>query len=83
MMPLPLIGGEHRPYPKVPLHPSLTLDRVAEAVKRRLTTLDNPGFCKRCGADAEDCEPDARNYDCENCGEPQVFGADELLLEMM
>ena len=26
------------------------------------------------------CEPDARNYTCESCGEPKVFGAEELLL---
>ena len=62
------------------VHPSVTLDRVAEAVERHHTTLDNPGFCVRCGAEAEGVEPDARNYECEACGENGVFGADELLI---
>lgn len=38
------------------------------------------GFCLACGEVAESCEPDARGYDCEICGEPQVFGAQEMLL---
>ena len=40
----------------------------------------NPGFCRACGAEADCCEPDARNYTCEICGEAEVFGAEELLL---
>ena len=38
------------------------------------------GFCRACGDEASCCEPDARNYTCESCGNRQVFGADELLL---
>jgi hypothetical protein len=64
------------------LHPSLTIDRVLEAVEREATSLDNPGFCTECGADAEGCEPDARKYECESCGEHAVYGAQELLLMM-
>lgn len=63
-------------------HPSITAERVMEAVEREMTTLDNPGFCVACGADADNCEPDARNDTCEECGEDKVFGAAELLLEM-
>lgn len=44
------------------------------------TTLDNPGFCIRCGAEAEGCEPDARRYECENCGERGVYGLEELVM---
>ena len=44
------------------IHPSLTAERVAEAVERELTTLDNPGFCLACGAEADGCEPDAEQY---------------------
>lgn len=62
------------------LHPSLTADRILEACKRRPTTLDNPGFCIACGADAEGVEPDAQHYLCEICGQTEVFGAEELLL---
>jgi hypothetical protein len=61
-------------------HKSITLDRVGEAVDRGYTTLDNPGFCLICGEEADGCEPDACNYECESCGAEQVFGAEELLL---
>lgn len=60
-------------------HPSITAERVVEAVERRMTTLDNPGFCLVCGDEATSVEPDARNYTCEACGAEQVFGSDELL----
>lgn len=64
------------------LHPTITKTRIEAAVERRMSSLDNPGFCNHCGEDAEGVEPDAREYECEHCGEPQVFGADELLLEV-
>jgi hypothetical protein len=38
------------------------------------------GFCIQCGAERDYCEPDARNYDCEDCGENAVFGAEELII---
>jgi hypothetical protein len=54
------------------------LDKVIEAVQRD----DNTGFCLNCDYETEPgtCEPDARNYLCDNCGEEQVFGAEECLL---
>ena len=61
-------------------HPSLTDEVIAGAVERRMTSLDDPGFCLICGLEHGGCEPDARNYKCESCGAEQVFGADELLL---
>lgn len=57
----------------------LTLDRVMDAIERRETSLDNPGFCLACGEEAEGCEPDARGYRCEYCGELKVYGAEEIL----
>jgi hypothetical protein len=65
------------------LHPSITVHRVCDAVERRMTSLDNPGFCLTCGEEAEGCEPDARRYKCEHCGDRAVYGADELLIRMM
>ncbi len=62
------------------MHPSVTLERVTEAVERYHASLDNPGFCVKCGGDAEGVEPDARKYECESCGEPGVYGAEELLM---
>lgn len=41
---------------------------------------DHLGFCTECGAERDGCEPDARNYECYECGERQVFGAEELLI---
>jgi hypothetical protein len=41
---------------------------------------DNRGFCLACGAEAFGVEPDARRYTCESCGEPRVYGAEELLI---
>ena len=37
------------------------------------------GFCLACGNMQYNCEPDARHYKCEACGERQVFGASELM----
>ena len=61
-------------------HISITIARVMEACNRRNTCLDNPGFCLACGDEAYSCEPDAREYTCESCDEPQVYGAEEILL---
>lgn len=62
------------------IHPSITIDRVLEAVESQMTTVDNPGFCVACGEDADGCEPDARKYKCEACGARSVYGAEELLI---
>jgi predicted RNA-binding Zn-ribbon protein involved in translation (DUF1610 family) len=63
-------------------HDTITKDRVEDAVKRRLNSLDNPGFCLSCGAEADGVEPDAAAYECEACGEPTVYGAEELYFTM-
>jgi hypothetical protein len=60
-------------------HRSITAERITEAVERRMSSLDNPGLCIACGADADGCEPDARRYECECCGERHVYGAEELM----
>ena len=64
------------------IHKSVTIERVSNAVEAAYTSLDNPGFCIYCGADADGCEPDARRYECEDCGENGVYGAEELLLQL-
>ena len=65
------------------MHESLTAERIAESCERRFTNLDNPGFCIACGQDADCCEPDAREYECEYCGEHAVYGAEELLFQIV
>lgn len=42
---------------------------------------DLGGFCKACGAPAFNVEPDARNCDCDECGQSRVFGAEELIMQ--
>jgi hypothetical protein len=64
------------------VHPSITEERIAEAADRHQTSLDDPGFCILCGADADGVEPDARRYRCEACGERGVYGAQELLMRI-
>lgn len=59
---------------------NLTIDMILDACERRMSTLDNPGFCLSCGNEQDGCEPDARKYTCEACGKRAVYGSDELLL---
>ena len=62
------------------MHKSLTLERIAEAVKRSQSSLDNPGFCINCGSEVDGVEPDAESYECEDCGSHNVYGAEQLLI---
>ena len=61
------------------LHDSITEDRVIEAVARD----DYTGFCVACGAEQGCCEPDARKYRCEACGQRAVYGAEQLLFALI
>ena len=62
------------------MHESITIERVLQAAEKSIYGTENPGFCAACGADADGVEPDARAYECEECGENAVYGAEELLL---
>lgn len=53
---------------------------LQDALERSENSTDNPGFCLACGEEAFDCEPDARGYECESCGERKVYGAAEVLM---
>lgn len=64
------------------MHKSITAKRIVNAVDATMFGLDNAGFCLACGADADGCEPDACKYECECCGEHQVYGAEEVLMMM-
>jgi len=64
-------------------HDTITIDRVVELCERRSTSLEDPGLCVACGAEASNVEPDARGYKCETCGAMWVYGAEELLLMLM
>ena len=62
------------------LHPSITPDRIAVLADRTLTTLDDPGLCAACGAEAEGIEPDAANVVCDGCGRPAVCGIELIAI---
>jgi hypothetical protein len=53
---------------------TFTLEQIEEADENM------SGFCVSCGEEQGGCEPDARHYTCEVCGEKGVFGAAELVL---
>lgn len=38
------------------------------------------GYCLVCGHEHENIEPDAAKYQCENCGNNQVYGAFNIVL---
>ncbi len=53
---------------------------VTESEYRR-TADDGAGICTRCGEPADSyVEPDAERYHCAACGEPGVYGLEQLLL---
>jgi predicted RNA-binding Zn-ribbon protein involved in translation (DUF1610 family) len=55
----------------------LDMDRVIAAAENDEEYI---GFCIACGAEAYDVEPDARRYECDDCGANKVYGAQEILL---
>lgn len=54
----------------------VTTEQIITAAERD----DDTGICLACGEEQGGCEPDAREYECELCGERQVYGAEELLV---
>lgn len=55
---------------------NLSMERIMEAAQAD----DNRGFCRACGEEHNWIEPDAERYECEVCGEKEVYGAEQLLL---
>jgi len=41
---------------------------------------EDSGICIACGEDQMNVEPDAERYECEACGEREVYGCEQLLL---
>ena len=50
------------------------LEQIEEAMESM------SGFCTECGAEKDCCEPDAREYTCDDCGANKVYGAEELVM---
>ena len=64
----------------IPNLEKIDVDELIAAVHDSMYGLDNPGFCTECGVYVDGVEPDARCYICDQCGQPGVYGAQELLL---
>ena len=62
------------------LHESITQDRTADLIDRAESTLDQPGLCVACGAEAENVEPDAAKYICASCARPAVYGVELIAI---
>jgi len=65
-----------------PRHPSISDNDVMTAVEEGMCGLASPGFCNACGDPCDGVEPDAQNYECETCGEHEVFGAEEFIHDL-
>ena len=55
-------------------------DDFIRAVEESTIGMANIGFCIDCGAEQDGCEPDAREYPCDECDSKAVYGAMELLI---
>ena len=62
-----------------------TLDESRITVEQLLVAVEADeciGFCVACGAEHYGVEPDARKYLCEECGQSEVYGAEDLLIRI-
>ena len=57
----------------------ITIEEVMAAIE----SGESCGFCALCGAEHWGIEPDARRYECEECGRKAVYGAEELLFRLV
>lgn len=53
-----------------------TIDRAMQIIEAD----EDIGICLICGNE-QVAEPDARKYICDSCGQPEVYGAYEILIE--
>jgi hypothetical protein len=60
--------------------PALAKLREFSRAQIRQAMDDQSGFCTNCGAEQKGCEPDAREYKCDDCEQSKVYGAVELAL---
>lgn len=62
-------------------HEMKVSDELFDEAFRAAKADELAGFCVACGEQHDGLlEPDARNVHCENCGQDQVFGAEEIVL---
>ena len=56
------------------------LTQYKPSIEFVMSMPDNEGFCVACGETQDGVEPDGRKYTCEHCGQPKVYGRDEIVL---
>lgn len=57
-----------------------TIEDVTEMIQND----EMAGWCRDCGDWTHwNCEPDARGYECPDCGKNTVIAAEELLFHMV
>ena len=61
-------------------NPAQFADLVMRTAQNNMFGMTNDGICLNCHETQSGCEPDAENYECENCGERDVFGAEQILI---
>jgi len=59
--------------------PEITDEMISKALDA-IESDENLGICLSCGHEQCDTEPDAQNYECGECGNDSVFGAEEIIL---
>lgn len=63
--------------------PEVNLPTIEE-VEAEIASDSYNGWCTYCGAWTHDCcEPDAHNYECPECSNRTVYGAEELIVQNM
>ena len=51
-----------------------------EEIEQAVNSDEYIGYCLACGAQHYGVEPDARNYECEECEQLKVYGAEEIVM---
>lgn len=51
-----------------------------KAFERACMNDTGTGFCLACGKTQNQCEPDAKQYTCNHCKCPKVYGLEELVI---
>ena len=55
-------------------------DELLDMAMAACEVADDIGYCIKCGAEHYGIEPDARTYECEECGKNTVYGAQEIII---
>ncbi len=63
-----------------PIERNNHLNKLVDLAAKAVEAGENLGYCTSCLAERDCVEPDAENYECEECGSLKVFGAEQIIL---